>query len=281
MKNKIILLTGATSGIGKAATTEFAKRGANVVITARDKDKGAATVSEIKAISNNTNVDFLICDLSFLSSIQTFSENFKKQYKKINVLVNCAAVFTGRRILTKDDLEMMFATNYLGPFLLTNLLLDEIKAGKPARIINVTANSPLKPKFDDLQGEKKFNPGMAFGTTKAENLLFTYELARKLQEYDITVNAYHPGVTRGTSLMSHAPFYFRWAMNLASPFLHTPEQAARGLVDAALDEKFNKTTGELIDHNGKPMKDPLRAEIAIQGKLWKESMKLTQSYLSY
>lgn len=271
MPGKTILITGSTSGIGKAAAILFAKKGTTVIIVGRNKESTHKTVSDIQQKTGN-NVKALVADLSSQTSIRNFAQEFRDKYKKLDVLINCAAVFTDRRIETKQGLELMFATNHLGPFLLTNLLLDSFNP--KSRIINVTANSPLKPQFDDLQGKKKFNPMMAFGRTKAQNLLFTYALSRRLKDKGITVNAYHPGVTRGTHLMSHAPFYLRWVMSLASPFLLTPEQAAKGLVELALSDKFANINGQLI-YKGKSMKDPLQNETTIQERLWDESMKLT------
>lgn len=274
MNKKIILITGATSGIGKAAAFESAKRGLTVLITARDGSKGESTLSEIKNKTGNPNVKLFICDLSLQTSIHNFTKIFKDHYKKLNILINCAAVFLDQKKLTAEGNELMFATNHLGPFLLTNLLLKELKEAAPSRIINVTAPSTIKPDFNNLQDEKQFNPAIAFGVTKAENLLFTYYLAGKLKNEHITVNAYHPGVTKGTSLMKNAPFYMRWMMDISSIFLQTPEQAARGLIDCALLGNFENITGQLI-HKNKIIKAPFQNDKDIQKQLWEISRKLT------
>lgn len=274
MNDKVILITGSTAGIGKAAAIELAKSKATIVITAKDNEKGKATVEEIKKISGNNNVEFLDVDLSSQESIKRAVEKFKQKYSKLDVLINCAGVFLSKRMESVDGLELMFATNYFAYFMLTNLLLSEIKMAKTARIINVSAPAFVKPKFDDLQGIKKFNPTMAFGVTKAEGLLFTYELARRLKNFNITVNAFHPGITR-TGLLNNAPLPFKIFGKLLNVFVAIPvEKAGKQLARLALSDEFNNITGQLI-HNGKPIKATYVGEIEMQKKLWdiSESLK--------
>lgn len=273
LQDKVVLITGSTSGIGKATALLFAKKGATVIIVGRNKEATLTTAAEIKQQTGNEHVESFIADLSSQASIRKLAQDFKDTHKRLDVLIHCAALFTSKRTTTDDGLETMFATNYLAPFLLTHLLLDQLKTGKQARIINVSANSPLKPNFNDLQGKKKFSATRAFGTTKAGNLLFTYALSRRLKDTGITVNAYHPGVTRGTNLMNHAPVFFRLIMSLASPFLKTPEVAAKGLIELATSSTFDTTSGQLIC-NGKPMQAPLQNDIDLQERLWDESVKL-------
>lgn len=271
---KTALVTGASSGIGKAVAFELARRDIHIIVTVRDEKKGEEIVKEITSRTNNKQVEFLICDLSSLKSIRSAVKKFSDRYHHLNILINCAAIFAGKRNETEDGMELMFETNHLGPFLLTNMLIEKLKKGEPARIITVTAPSTVKPDFEDLQGKKKYSSAMTFGATKAENLLFTYALARKLKGAKITANAYHPGVTKGTRLMNHAPFFLRWMMFLTSPFLQTPEQAAAGLADLALSAKFEKTTGKLI-HKGKEIKAPMIEDLDSQRRLWEISEKLT------
>jgi NAD(P)-dependent dehydrogenase (short-subunit alcohol dehydrogenase family) len=273
MQGKICMVTGATSGIGKATALELAKLGATVVVMARDKTKGEATAMEIKRASGNPNLDMLLCDLSSQVSILAAAKEFKDRYKRLNVLINNAGMFTGKRTITSEGFELMFATNYLGPFLLTHLLLPLLEAGKPARIINVTAPSTTKPNFEDLQGERRFSAIRAFGASKAGNLLFTFALARRLKG-GVTVNAYFPGIVR-TNLMRHAPFPMRIITGVLNFFRGiTPERAAEGLVVLASSSHFENTTGQLI-HKGKVMASPFINDTATQEQLWQVSERLT------
>jgi NAD(P)-dependent dehydrogenase (short-subunit alcohol dehydrogenase family) len=272
--DKVALVTGATSGIGRATAFELARRGLAVVVTARDRAAGEKVVDEIKRTTAGSCADLLVCDLSSLESVRAAAADFRARYEHLRVLVNCAAVFVDRRIVTKDGLELMFATNHLGPFLLTNLLLDRLEAGAPARIVTVTAPSALKPDFDNLQGERRFGATTAFGRTKADNLLFTFALARRLAGKPVTANAFHPGVTRGTGLMRRAPAPMRLLMRLAGPFLRTPERDAVDLAELVTSGEFEGISGKFF-HDGRPMRSPLEKEVDIQERLWQESARLT------
>lgn len=271
---KLAVITGTTSGIGKAAALSLAKGGVNVVAVSRDRGKGEAVVAELKRLAGAPNVELLVCDMSARSSIRAAVEEFKQRHESVNILVNCAAMFSPKRIITSDGLELMFATNYLGPFLLTNLLLDRLEAGAPARIINVTAPSTVKPDFDDLQGERSFNAARLFGASKAAELLFTYALAEKLRGKNVTVNAFHPGVVRGTNLMKQAPTPMRVVSSMLNAFVSiSPEQAGESLVDLATNERFAAVTGQLI-YQSQPMKAPFQGDQEAQARLWTESLKL-------
>lgn len=272
LTGRICLVTGTTTGLGRATAVGLAELGAMVVVAARDKTKGEAAVGEIKRASGNPNLELLVCDLSLQASIRAAAEEFQRRYERLNVLINNAAVFVGKRTLTRDGLELMFATNHLGPFLLTLLLLERLEAGAPARVINVSAPSTVKPDFDDLQGERKFSSTQAFGASKAGNLLFTYALARRLEGRGVSVNAYHPGIVR-TGLMRQAPAPMRLFTGILNVFGQTPERAAEGLVQLASSSQFGDVTGQLI-HNGQVRTGPFSADTAAQERLWSESARL-------
>src|SRR5258708_34651832 len=189
MSQRVFLLTGATSGIGKAIGFGLAKTGETVLLVARDQEKRNAVYEEIMTEIQNTNVDFLTCDLSSIGAIKNFAAHVKSKYPKIDVLINNAAVVTRERKVSIDGHELMFATNHLGPFLLTNLLLDQLKAATSARILTITAPSTTKIALEDLQAEQKFSAMRVFGASKACNLLFTYDLAHRLAGTTVTVNA--------------------------------------------------------------------------------------------
>ena len=182
MTGKVCLITGANSGIGKATALGLAKLDATVVIVSRDKDKGEAALLEIRTRSGNKNVDAMVADLSSQDSVRELAHDFKARYKKLHVLINNAGVFLPKRVPTVDGLEATFATNHLGHFLLTNLLLDVLKASAPSRIINITssAHRGTEMEFEDLQGEKKYSGFHAYSQSKLANVLFTYQLAKLL-----------------------------------------------------------------------------------------------------
>jgi NAD(P)-dependent dehydrogenase (short-subunit alcohol dehydrogenase family) len=275
MKGKVCLVTGASSGIGKATATAMADVGASVVMVCRDETRGKAARAQVVSESGNPSVDLMLADLSSLASVRGLATEFNARYSKLDVLVNDAAIFTSKRTTTADGLELMFATNYLGPFLLTRLLIPRLEAAKPSRrVINVSAPSSMKPDFDDLQGERKFGAIGAFGASKAEDLLFTYALARRLQGRGVTVNAYHPGIVR-TKLVRGAPAAVRIITSILNVFVGvSPRRASRGLVQLASSPQFESTTGKLL-HNGKVMDAPFSDDIDSQDRLWQLSCKLT------
>ena len=232
LAGKTCLITGANSGIGKATSTALAAAGATVVMVCRDRGRGEEARTEIVDKSGNQDVDLLIADLSSQGSVRAAVADFRSRYDRLHLLVNSAAVFLTQRRLNDEGLEMMFATNHLGPFLLTNLLLDVLEHSAPSRVITVTAPSTTRINFEDLQGEQKFNATHAFGATKTANLLFTYALARRLKEPGMTANACHPGLVR-TNLMRHAAMPMRLLLRFLNLFAASPETAAKGLLEAA------------------------------------------------
>jgi len=273
MKGKVCLVTGASSGIGKATATAMAEIGANVIMVCRDETRGKAARTQVVSESGNQSVEMMTADLSSLTSVRGLARQFDARYPKLDVLVNDAAIFTSKRTMTADGLELMFATNYLGPFLLTRLLVPGLEAAKPSRVINVSAPSSVKPDFDDLQGERKFGAIGAFGASKAEDLLFTYALARRLEGRGVTVNAYHPGIVR-TNLVRGAPTAVRIITSILNVFLAvSPRRASRGLVELATSPQFQRTTGTLV-HSGKTMDAPFSDDVETQDRLWQASCKL-------
>jgi len=279
MENKIFVITGATSGIGKALALAVAKTGETTVIIARDAERGQAVLREIKSLTQNENVDLQLCDLSVLSSVRNLAEILKSKYEKINVLINNAGVYKRKRVVTVDGFEEMFAANHLGPFLLTNLLLEALQAAVQAdgsaRVLNITAPSTTQLNFEDLQGEKNFNSLNVFGATKMANLLFTMALAQRLENTGITVNAIHPGLVRSNILKeSILPLRFLTWM-VSSP----PQKATESILQVATAPDFEKTTGKFFQR-GKEIQAPAYAhDQEAQERLWKMSEVLTD--LSY
>jgi NAD(P)-dependent dehydrogenase (short-subunit alcohol dehydrogenase family) len=246
-----------------------------VVIVARDAERANATLEEIRLATQNANVDLQLGDLSILSSVRNLAEILRSKYETIDVLINNAGVYKRKRSVTVDGFEEMFAANHLGPFLLTNLVLEKLQAAVQthgsARVLNITAPSTIPLNFDDLQGERSFNSLNAFGATKMANLLFTLELARQLENTGITVNAVHPGLAR-SELMKEGSFLIRLLTRLISP---PPEKVSGAILQAATAHEFEKLTGRFL-HNGKEIDVPAYAhDRAAQQRLWDISERLT------
>jgi NAD(P)-dependent dehydrogenase (short-subunit alcohol dehydrogenase family) len=272
MRGKVCLVTGANSGIGKATALGLAKVGATVVMVCRDRNRGEAAKAQIKRESGGESVDLLVADLSSQASLRELADEFKRRYGRLDVLVNNAAAYRRERTTTADGLEAMFATNHLAPFLLTNLLLGPLRASGAARVLNITAPSTVKLMFDDLQGERRFSSLTAFGASKMGNLLFTFELARRLEGTGITVNAIHPGLVR-SNLMREANVAIRF---LSSLFSMPPERAAQSIVHLATAPEFAGKSGRFY-RNGKEIKASAYAyDPDIGRRLWDESVRLTR-----
>jgi NAD(P)-dependent dehydrogenase (short-subunit alcohol dehydrogenase family) len=276
MSNRVFVVTGTTSGIGKALALEIAKTGQTLVMVARDADRGQAALQEIRRQAPNPNINLQLCDLSILSSVRNLAEILKTKYEKINVLINNASVYKRKRTVTVDGFEEMFAANHLGPFLLTNLLLERLQAAVPAggsaRVLNITAPSTVPLNFDDLQGERNFNSLNAFGATKMANLLFTFELARRLENTGIMVNAIHPGLAR-SGLMKEGFILMRLFTRLASG---PAEKVTGDILRVATDPEFASTSGKFL-HHGKEIEAAAYAhDRTAQQRLWEVSEQLTQ-----
>ena len=273
MRGKVCLVTGASSGIGRAAATSLSAMGAVVVMVSRDEARGKAARAKVMSESGNQSADLMTADLSSPASVRALAAGVSAKYPKLDLLVNDAAVFVSKRVVTPDGLELMFATNYLGPFLLTRLLVPNLEAASPSRVINVSAPSSMMPDLDDLQGERAFGAIRAFGASKAAELLFTYALARRLQGKGVTVNAYHPGIVR-TKLVRGAPAAVRVITSVLNVFMGvSPRRASQGLVGAASSPEFASTTGALL-RDGKTMRAPFSDDVEAQDRLWRESCKL-------
>lgn len=270
MQNKVFIVTDATSEIGKVLALDLAKSGGTLVLVARDVDLGNAVHDEIARTVSNPSLDLQLCDVSILSSVRNLAEILKSRYETIDVLINNAAIRRRKRTVTVDGFEEMFAANHLGPFLLTNLLLEPLQAAVQARgsarILNIIEPSTAPLQFDDLQSEKDFSAANAFHTSQTAALLFTFELARRLANTGITVNAIHPGAgKKGFNLKR----FFTWT---TSP---EPQKASSGALPEALTPELEKTTGKYL-HDGREVEVPAYAhDRAAQQRLWEVSETLT------
>lgn len=270
MNGKVCIVTGANRGIGKATAKALAQLGATVILACRNKESGEIAKADIISATSNSNVELMLVDLSIQDSIRKLVSEFGDKYDHLDVLINNAGVYKSQREMTPDGLETMFATNHMGPFLLTNLLLDRLKASSPARVLVVTAPSTTSIEFDNLQGEKQFNSLRAFGKSKMGNLLFTYELARRLEGSGVTVNAVHPGLSK-TGLMKEAPVILRWLTGLASK---TPEKAAGSLAYLASSADMANTSGKFFTDKKEIESNQYSHDQNVQRKLWEVSSAL-------
>ena len=195
MKDKIVLITGSTDGIGKQTAIELAQKGATVLIHGRSLKRGNAVIEEIIRQTNNSKIDLFISDFSSLKQVKELAEEIKAKHDRLDVLINNAGVYMKKRALTEDGYEMTLQVNHLAPFLLTNLLLDLLQHSIPSRIINVSSMAHSSSiDFNDLQGEKNYSAYGAYALSKLANILFTFRLAELLKSTCVTVNCLHPGV---------------------------------------------------------------------------------------
>jgi NAD(P)-dependent dehydrogenase (short-subunit alcohol dehydrogenase family) len=276
MMGKTCLITGGNSGIGKATALGMAKLGANVVIVSRSKEKGEAALAEIIVNSGNRNIELMLADMSSQDSIHRLASDFKVGHEKLHLLVNNAGVYLTRRITTLDGLESTFATNHLGPFLLTNLLLDLLKTSAPSRVINVTsdAHNGAQVNFEDLQGEKRFSGWLAYGQSKLAMILFTHELAKKLDGTGVTVNSAHPGVVRTNFANNNGLVTF--GFRLLRPFFISPGTAAKRILYVATSSDLEGVTGKYFTkmHEARSSQESYDNDSA--ERLWQISEQLTK-----
>src|SRR6266702_7975218 len=275
MQGKICMVTGANSGIGKATALALAQMGATIVMVCRDRARGEEARSEITTKSRKNAVDLLQADLSSQQSIRQLVENFQHHYTHLHVLINNAgATFPGRRE-TVDGLEMTFAVNYLAPFLLTNLLLDVLKASAPARIVNVSSNSHEAGyiKLDDLQAEH-YKSMRAYGQSKLAVVLFTYELARRLQGTGVTANCLHPGFVATNFAQSDVGPAVRLLGKLIGSFGKSPQEGAKTSIYLASSSEVEGVTGTYFVKSIPKRSAAISYDESLQRQLWQQSAKL-------
>ncbi len=277
MQGKVCIVTGANSGIGKATSLGLAQMGATVVMVCRDRTKGEEAQNEIKTKSGNDAIDLLLAELSSQDSIRQLVENFQQHYMQLDVLINNAGGVNLSRRDTVDGFEMTFAVNYLAPFLLTNLLLDKLKASAPARIVNVSSESHESGyiKMDDLQLEKKYRLMRAYGQSKLALVLFTYELARRLQGTGVTANCLHPGFVATNIGQSGVGRVGRSIVKLIFSSLGiSPEEGAKTSIYLASSPDIEGVTGKYFVKSIPVRSAPISYDESLQRQLWEESAKL-------
>ena len=275
MEGKVCLITGATNGIGKSTAHELARMGATVVIVGRDLQKTSLVVEEVRAASGNDTVDSLLADLSSQQEVRRLANEFEGRYSHLDVLLNNAgAVFMQRRI-SVDGIEMTFALNHLASFLLTNLLLDKIQATAPARIINVSsgAHTSGKIEFDNLQGERDYS-SRAYGNSKLATILFTKELARRLEGTGVTINALHPGFV-STGFGKNNPGFLMKSIRTVVPLIaRSPEKGARTSIYLASSPEVQSITGKYFVDCKVTQPAAQATDSSVARKLWDVSAEM-------
>ena len=278
MSGRICMITGTTSGIGKATALGLAKMGATVVMVSRDEARGRAAMDDIKKITANESIDLIVADLSSQESIHNLSEDFRDKFQNLHVLINNAGLTAEHQTLSVDGIDKLFAVNYLAPFLLTNLLLDLLKASAPARVVNVSsgAHSFGRINFDDLQGKKR-SAMRAYGDTKLALQLFTNELARKLEGTGVTVNALHPGVV-ATNINSRdsSPFMLRLFWKILKPLMSSPEKGAQTSIYLASSPEVDGVSGKYFVKKKETKSSKESSDESISQRLWQVSAELTK-----
>ncbi len=275
MNGKICLVTGGTNGIGKATAEALAQMGATVVIVGRDAQKAAQVTEEIRAASDNQNVDWLLADLSSQQDIRHLAIEFKSKYSQLHVLLNNAGAVFMKRQLSVEGIEMTFAVNHLASFLLTDLLLDTIKASAPARIINVSSDvhASGKIEFDNLQGERAYSP-KAYDNSKLANILFTMELAHHLDRTGVTVNALYPGFV-ATGFAKNNGRVIAALVSIFAPLVaRSPAKGAETSIYLASSAEVESITGKYFVDCKVTQPAPQATDGAVAKKLWDVSAEM-------
>ena len=276
MAGKVVLITGGTGGIGKATAIGLAAMGARVGITGRDLTRGELAADDIRSASDNPFVDVFVADMSSQSEVRRLAHDVLKTYSRLDVLVNNVGGFWAHRHTTADGLEHTFALNHLAPFLLTNLLLERLKASVPSRVITVSsgAQSAGRIDFDDLQGVRNYSGQRAYSQSKLANIAFTNELSRRLQGTGVTANAVHPGVVRTNFGSEDQAGFFLLISPLVRPFLKTPAQGARTAIHLASSPDMASASGAFFANCKPKTAQKPAVDANITARLWQVSADL-------
>jgi len=279
--DKVIIITGANTGLGKEAANLLAIKNATVVMACRDMNKCEKSRLKIALVSRNKRIYCRQCDLSSQKSIRQFTEKFKKDFNRLDVLINNAGVMRCKKSVTKEGIETHLGVNHMGHFLLTNLLLDYLKKSSPSRIVNVTTlkhgNSTINKK--DLNSDISYDEEHAYNQSKLANLIFTVKLAEILKDTGVTVNAVYPGIST-TDISRHLPYYNSVTRFFIKPlswlFLKSAAKGSQTLVHAAIDPELENVNGKFIS-NFKEVPMPYQARDPKNVEwLWKVSEKWTK-----
>lgn len=275
MKDKVVLITGGTAGIGEVTARSLAGMGATTVIVGRNPEKTAAVAQQIRSATGNERVNYKVADLSSQEQIRKLAEDFQRDYNRLDVLVNNAGAIFMKRELSVDGIEMTLALNHLSYFLLTHLLLDMLLASKPARVINVSSEGHRSTRlnFSNLQNEHGYTSWKAYSQSKLANLYFTYGLAATLDESGVTANALHPGFV-ATNFGKSNGGIFRPLFGLIQVAAITPEEGAQTSIYLASSPQVEGVTGKYFIKNQTVPSSPTSYDMSAARKLWDYSLEM-------
>jgi retinol dehydrogenase-14 len=276
MAGQTVLITGGTGGIGKTTAIGVARLGAQVGITGRDRARAEAAAADIRAASGNPSIDAYAADLSAQAEVRRLAREVLDAYPRLDVLVNNVGGFWAHRHITADGLEHTFALNHLAPFLLTNLLWDRLVASAPARVVTVSSGAQAMGRidFDDLQGERNWSGQRAYNQSKLANVMFTYELARRLNGTGVTATVLHPGVVR-TAFGAEDPARWQRAfLPLVRPFLKSPARGAATQIYLTSSPEVAGVTGQYFANRKPKTSNKVSYDAEAQARLWRVSADL-------
>ena len=280
MRGRVCMVTGASNGIGQVAATGLARLGASLVLLCRDRDRAESAASAITAKTGNDDIEILIADLGSQAQIRAATAAFLDSRRPLHVLLNNAGLIATRRSATGDGIETTFAVNHLGPFLLTNLLLERLGESAPARIVNVSSDMHKhaygdgRIAFDDLNGMGRYNGRRAYAQSKLANILFTRELARRLEGAGVTANAVHPGFV-GSNFGRNNKGLLPLVLKLCRPFIRTVEQGAETPLWLASAPELDGVTGGYFFDRAERQPNRWALDDEDAARLWEVSERMT------
>ena len=276
MGGKTALITGGTSGIGKATAVALAAMGADVVVVGRNRERGEVALGEIKSQSHSESVELMLADLAVQDEVRGLAGAFLERYDRLDVLANNAGLVQSKRTETADRIETTLAINHLAPFLLTNLLLDRLKQSAPSRVITVSSEAQRwgDMDFDDLQSTQKYRGFPVYGMTKLANIMFTYELAERLKGTFVTANCLHPGAV-GTNFGKNNGGPMTLFFRAAKPFMRSPEQGADTLIWLASSPDVEGVSGKYFSDRKEIEAKKIAHDPTTRRRLWEISEDLT------
>ena len=271
LNRRVALVTGASSGIGYEAASQLAARGATVVLLCRDAGRGEAARARIIEATSNDRVELLLTDMGSQAQVRRIAAEFRERHDQLHILVNNAGAIQRRRELTEDGLERTFAANHLGTFLLTRQLLDLVQASAPARIINVASSAHARGPLDfaDLDSSEDWAGMRAYGRSKLGNVMFSYELARRLESSGVTVNAIHPGLV--ATRFGRGVRWVRLGIAVARWFMVSPEDSGADIVHLATAPELEGVTGTYFVRREQQQSSEFSRDESLQQRLWTAS----------
>jgi len=280
LREKVILVTGANSGIGLESARELARMGATVVMSGRNRESLAAAVSLVRSTTGSERIETLVADLSVMSNVRDLAEAFRRRHDRLDVLLNNAGLILSDRRVTADGFETTFAVNHLAPFLLTRELLDLLKEGAPARVVTVSSIAHRRVDgldFDDLMSEKDYRQFDVYSKSKLANILFTRALSRRLEGTWITANCLHPGVIRtGFGRDGDVSGFLKWAIILAGPFLTSRKKGAATSIHLCSSPEVEGVTGEYFSNCAPDRPTDAALDDDAAERLWQVSEELVE-----